>query len=114
MINFGDRFNDADARKINITDKATFKLLHTAETGGQPVRLLAEGGTVDLAMDKPKMDDKVFLENGKPILVIDKRAEEAIGDVLIDADDESAPGVLSIRRWDGAKYGEPETFSLAA
>lgn len=114
MINFGDRFNEADARKINITDKATHKLLHTFEIKHQPLRLIAESGAVGLTFDRPKPDDKVFTENGMPILLVNRKAEGAIGDVLIDAPDEEERGIISIRRWDGAKYGEPETFSLAA
>lgn len=114
MINFGDKFNEADARKINVTDKATEKLLMAAEMRQQPLRLLVENGSVELSFDKPKYDDKVFIEKGMPILLVDRSAEGAIGDVLIDAADENEPGMLSIRRWDGARYGEPETFSLAA
>lgn len=114
MINFGEKFNEADARKINVTDKATHKLLEAAEMRHQPLRLLVDNGAIELTFDQPNNDDKVFVENGKPVLLVNRNAEGAIGDVLIDAPDEEESRALLIRRWDGTRYSPPETFSLAA
>ena len=83
----GDKFDEADARKINLTDKAAHRLLEIVETRQRSVRLLPVHGTVLLTSDKPKYDDMLFMEYGVPILVVDKGIEGAIGDVLIDADD---------------------------
>ncbi len=114
MINFGERFNEADARKINLTDKATEKLLKIVEARHQSIRLFPASGSIELKFDSPKHDDKVFRENGVPVLLVDRNAEGTIGDVLIDASEDTEFGELSIRRRDGGKYGEPETFTLAA
>ncbi len=109
----GDRFNEAEARQINITDKAAHKLLEIVESRQRSIRLLPAQGAISLVFDKPKYDDNLFIENGVPILAVDKSTAGVIGDILIDADD-SELGMLSIRRWEQDRYSEPEMLTLAA
>ncbi|MSQ32679.1 MAG: hypothetical protein EXR59_05570 [Dehalococcoidia bacterium] len=56
----------------------------------------------------------MFIKNRVPILAIDKNNAGVIGDVLIDATENSELGMLSIRRWEQDRYGKPETIGTAA
>lgn len=50
----GDKFMEAEARQINITDRAAHKLIEIVETEQRSIRLLPSQGALSLVFDKPK------------------------------------------------------------
>jgi hypothetical protein len=87
---------------IRVSDLAAMVMVESLEASGigpeRGLRLKKDGEELSLQIDSPGSDDRVVWHNGAIALIVDKQLEEAMGDALIDVEDDPEEPYLAIRQ----------------
>jgi hypothetical protein len=67
-------------------------------TRDQALRLTGSGGSFTLEVDQPTEDDRIIRYKDSPVIIVDQKTAEEVGDAIIDIQDSAQGPALIFQR----------------